>query len=226
MLAPAALLSPSHRVPARGRRRHRVAGPRLVNPAWVDEVEAIRHPCSDDEAGLRRAIDFARENVLHGTGGPFGAVVVDAGSGEVVSAGVNGVELLQDSVAHAEIVALVTAEARLGTYSLAPGSGRYTLYASSEPCAMCLGAILWSGISRVVYAARREDAEAIGFDEGPVLPGSTEYLAARGITVEQGPLRDEAAAVLQRYAERGGTIYNGFGPTVRGNGTATMRTAS
>lgn len=209
MLAPAALLGRSHRVPEHGRRRRLLAGPGLVNPAWVAEVEEIRHPCSDDEAGLRRAIDFARENVLHRTGGPFGAVVVDAGSGEVVSVGVNGVERLQDSVAHAEIVALVAAEARLGTYSLASGSGRYTLYTSCEPCAMCLGAILWSGISRVVYAARREDAEAIGFDEGPVLPGSTEYLAARGIAVEPGLLRDEAAAVLRRYAERGGTIYNG-----------------
>jgi len=181
---------------------------RLANPAWVEEVEEIRHRCPDDEAGLRHAITFAHENVLHGTGGPFGAVVVDADSGEVVSVGVNGVERLHDSVAHAEIVALVAAEARLGSYSLSSGALRYTLYSSCEPCAMCLGAILWSGISRVVYAARREDAEAIGFDEGPVFPGSHEYLAARGIAVEPGPLREEAAAVMRRYVEQGGTIYN------------------
>jgi tRNA(Arg) A34 adenosine deaminase TadA len=74
---------------------------------------------------------------------------------------------------------------------------------------MCLGAILWSGVPRVVYAAHREDAEAIGFDEGPVLPGAAEHLGRRGIVLEAGPLREEAAAVLRLYAERGGPIYNG-----------------
>lgn len=83
------------------------------------------------------------------------------------------------------------------------------LYSSCEPCAMCLGAILWSGVPRVVYAARREDAEAIGFDEGPVFPASVAYLRDRGIVLEPGPLREEAAAVLRVYVERGGLVYNG-----------------
>jgi tRNA(Arg) A34 adenosine deaminase TadA len=168
------------------------------------EIEEIRHPCPDDESGLRHAIDLARENVLHGTGRPFGAVVVDGASREVVGVGVDGVERLQDSVAHAEIVALAAAEARLAAHP--PATVRATLYCSCEPCALCLTAILASSVGRVVHAARREDAVALGFDVGRELPGSSEYLAAReclaarGITVEPGPLRELAAEVMLRSA--------------------------
>lgn len=158
---------------------------------------------------MRLAIELARENVLCGTGGPFGAAIVEDATGRVVAVGVNGVERLQSSLAHAEVVALAEAEAQVGSYSLARGADRLVLYTSSEPCAMCLGAVLWSGIRRIVHAARREDAEAIGFDEGPSLRDPVGELRRRGIVLEQGPLRDEAVAVLRAYAERGGLIYNG-----------------
>jgi tRNA(Arg) A34 adenosine deaminase TadA len=179
-------------------------------PRWVDEVVAA-HPrlSGDDASRLRLAVDLSRENILLGTGGPFGAVVVDDATGEILAAGVNGVERVASSLAHAEMVALAGAEERVGSWSLA-GPGRYVLYSSCAPCAMCLGAILWSGVPRVVYAAQREDAEAIGFDEGPVFPATLDYLRDRGVTVEPGPLREEAAAVLRLYAERGGLVYNSF----------------
>jgi tRNA(Arg) A34 adenosine deaminase TadA len=74
---------------------------------------------------------------------------------------------------------------------------------------MCLGATQWSGVARVVWAATRDDAGRLEFDEGPVFDASFEYLRARGIVLEQGPLRDEAAAILSRYGESGGEIYNG-----------------
>jgi tRNA(Arg) A34 adenosine deaminase TadA len=73
---------------------------------------------------------------------------------------------------------------------------------------MCLGAVLWSGVSRLVAGAGREDAAAINFDEGPVFPESYAYLESRRIATTRGVLRDEAAAVIELYRERGGPIYN------------------
>jgi hypothetical protein len=67
---------------------------------------------------------------------------------------------------------------------------------------------LWSGVTRLVFAATREDATRLNFDEGPVFPESYRYLADRGITVERGRLREEATAVFDLYLERGGPIYN------------------
>jgi tRNA(Arg) A34 adenosine deaminase TadA len=74
---------------------------------------------------------------------------------------------------------------------------------------MCLGATLWSGVSRVVWAATRDDAFRLAFDEGPVFPQSYEYLRRRGIEFREGLLRDEARAVFALYQQRGGAIYNG-----------------
>ena len=91
----------------------------------------------------------------------------------------------------------------------APGMPDHEIATSCEPCAMCLGATLWSGVRRVVYGAAREDASVLGFDEGPVFPESYAYLEERGVSITRGVLRGEARAVLQRYRERQGTIYNG-----------------
>ena len=73
---------------------------------------------------------------------------------------------------------------------------------------MCLGAALWSGVTRIVCGATREDALALGFDEGPVFDASWRYLEARGIEFAHGVLAREARAVLASYAARGGLIYN------------------
>ena len=91
----------------------------------------------------------------------------------------------------------------------APGLPEHELFTSCEPCAMCLGATLWSGVRRVVCGAAREDASRLDFEEGPVFPASYEYLENRGIEIVHNLLRDEARAVLELYRAKDGRIYNG-----------------
>ena len=160
------------------------------------------------EARMRFAIELARQNVAHRTGGPFGAAVFEAVSGRVVGVGVNLVEGSNCSIAHAEMIAITTAQQAVGHYDLSPGGGVYELATSTEPCAMCLGAIPWSGLGRVICGARGEDAAAIGFDEGAKPADWVGELRKRGIEVIRDVLRDEAQAVLQQYAKAGGLIYN------------------
>ena len=85
------------------------------------------------------------------------------------------------------------------------------MVASTEPCAMCFGAIPWSGVTRLVCGARDEDARRIGFDEGPKLPDWRKALQKRGIRVTRDVLREEAVAVLDLYVDLGGPIYNAGG---------------
>lgn len=179
-------------------------------PGWVDDLIDWSRPLRDDAARMRLAVNLSRENIRHGTGGPFGALVVESESGLVVSAGVNQVVQARNSTLHAEVVALVLAERRRGQYSLnAPGLPIHELVTSCEPCAMCLGAALWSGVRRIVWGAGREDASRIAFDEGPVFPESHRYMEERGIALTGGVLADEARAVLTGYQQQGGAIYNG-----------------
>ena len=112
-----------------------------------------------DEGFLGEAIGLAVENVGAGLGGPFGAVVVRGG--EVVGRGANRVTTSHDPTAHAEVVAIRAACARLGTHKL----DGCVIYASCEPCPMCLAAICWARIERLCFAATREDAAAAGFDD-------------------------------------------------------------
>lgn len=155
------------------------------------------------------AVSLADQNMRHNTGGPFGALVVVAQSGEVVALGVNRVESQFCSAAHAEIVALSLAQRLMGSWSLADTRlGALQLVTSCEPCAMCFGAIPWSGVSSVLCGATTADAEASGFDEGAKPRDWIAALEQRGIEVRTGVLRDEAARVLARYAAGGHTIYN------------------
>lgn len=159
---------------------------------------------------MRLAIALSRENVVQGSGGPFAAAIFERESGRLIAVGVNSVTRLNNCVLHGEIVAFMMAQARLGNFSLgAPGMPPHELVTSCEPCAMCLGAILWSGVTRVVMGASRQDATALEFEEGPVFPESYRYLESRGIEIVREVLRAEARAVLELYRERGGTIYNG-----------------
>ena len=178
-------------------------------PEWVASfVDRDRHYPTDEER-MRLAVDLSRENVVRGTGGPFGAAIFEAATGRLVDVGVNSVVRLNNCTLHGEMVAFMTAQARLGSYSLAtPGLPAHDLVTSCEPCAMCIGATLWSGVRRVVCGASREDAMALQFDEGPVFPETYRYLEARGIEFVRGVLRDEARAVLALYRERGGRVYN------------------
>lgn len=162
-------------------------------PRWIDDLLATgeRYVSDDDKVGL--AIELARRNVLQRTGGPFGAAVFAVGGDRPVGVGVNLVERAHNSVLHAETVAVMHAEHELRAHGLR----RHELFASGEPCAMCLGATHWAEVERLVFAALREDAHAVGYDEGPVFPESYRYLEARGLRVVGGVRREESADVLR-----------------------------
>jgi tRNA(Arg) A34 adenosine deaminase TadA len=179
-------------------------------PAWVDDSIDWNARYTSDEERMRLAIAVSRENVERDTGGPFGAAIFESESGRLVSVGMNSVVRLNNCTLHAEMVAFMTAQRRLGSFTLnAPQLPSHDLVTSCEPCAMCLGATLWSGVRRVVFGAGREDAARLQFDEGPVFPESYRYLEERGVTIVRGVLRSEAAEVLERYRAKAGTIYNG-----------------
>lgn len=189
----------------------RVLDPVIVElPPWVERHVDWSRRRMDDGDKMDLAITLSRENVIRGTGGPFGAVVLERGSGRVVSVGVNLVVPANNSVLHAEMVAFMMAQSRIGSYTLgAEGMPEHELVTSCDPCAMCLAATLWAGIRRVVSGASHKDAKKVHFDEGPVFSRSREYLEARGIEFVREVRREEARAVLELYASRGGIVYNG-----------------
>lgn len=182
----------------------------IANPPWLAALAEDGRPYASDEDKMRLAVALARENVMRAAGGPFGAAVFEIGTGRLVAAGVNSVVRLRNSALHAEMVALMVAQRRRGTFSLgAAGLPAHELVSSCEPCAMCLGAILWSGVRRVVCGAAGDDARRLEFEEGPVFPSTYRYLEARGIAFIRDVLVEEARAVFDLYRERGGPIYNG-----------------
>ena len=179
-------------------------------PAWVDDVVDWDRRYATDEERMRLAVAVARENVVRDTGGPFGAAIVERESGRLLAVGMNSVVRLNNSALHGEMVAFMMAQQRLGSYTLNLPDGRgHEMVTSCEPCAMCLGATLWSGVKRVVFGAAREDAARLDFDEGPVFAASYRYLEDRGLEIVGPLLRDEARDVLELYRTRRGTIYNG-----------------
>ena len=182
-------------------------------PRWVDGFLAGQGSVfAEGDARMRLALELAERNAVERTGGPFGAAVLERVTGRLISVGVNVVTAQNCSVGHAEIMALGLAQRRLGSYDLSSvGEGDYELVTSVAPCAMCLGAICWSGVRAVVCGARGSDAESIGFDEGPKPGDWVEMLGRRGISVCQDVQREGARAALQHYADTGGEIYNGRG---------------
>ena len=185
--------------------------PRVVveYPDWVREIVDWDAALSTDEDRMRLAIRLSHENVERGTGGPFGALVVERDSGRLVSVGMNSVVRLHNCTLHGEMVAFMMAQQRVRSYTLnAPGLPVHELVTSCEPCAMCLGTALWSGVRRIVCGASREDATQLRFEEGPVFAQSYTYLEDRGVAIRRNVLRAEARAVLERYRAKGGPIYN------------------
>jgi guanine deaminase len=130
------------------------------------------------EPFLRRAVELATNNVRLGRGGPFGAVIVRDGA--IVAEGVNTVTPSNDPTAHAEVNAIRIACQTLGRFDLRG----CVLYASCEPCPMCLGAIYWARLDALYYAATREDAAAAGFDDS--------------LLYEEIPKLDEARRLMTR----------------------------
>lgn len=181
---------------------------RIELPHWLEDfVSAWSEPLVSAEQRMRLAVALSAENVKHHTGGPFGAIVVEDSSNRLVGVGVNLVTTLELSIAHAEMVAISLAQSGLNHWNLG-AQVDVQLVTSCEPCAMCFGAVPWSGVSSLIWGACREDAEAAGFDEGDKPDNWAETLEKRGIRTQGGVLREEAAAVLAQYAQREGAIYH------------------
>ncbi|MDY0213506.1 MAG: nucleoside deaminase [Desulfuromonadaceae bacterium] len=180
-------------------------------PPWITALEhsAKASRFTADAAKMNWVLELARRNIADG-GGPFAAAIFALDSGELIAPGVNRVVALNCSVLHAEMFAIMLAQQRLGNFSLNPESGSgYELVTSTEPCAMCLGAIPWAGLKRLVCGARDQDARAVGFDEGDKPEHWVSSLEQRGISITRDICRTEAAELLQEYARNSGEIYNG-----------------
>jgi tRNA(Arg) A34 adenosine deaminase TadA len=176
-------------------------------PAWIAELVDGSRIYRDADARIALAVQLARLNVDHASGGPFGAAIFDD-DGRVVAVGVNRVEPLRSSLAHAEIVALAGAQQKLGRARLDDDGRHYTLASSSQPCCQCYGAVVWAGINELLVAARTEDTESLaGFDEGPLPSDWIGELERRGIRVQRDLRREAACEVLRLYAARGGARY-------------------
>ena len=172
-------------------------------PAWVhSEVDADRI-YADAESRIALAIDLSRHNVAHRSGGPFGAAVFNE-AGRLIGIGVNRVLPTQCSSAHAEILALSSSQQRLQRHRLNEDGARITLATSSQPCAMCYGAVLWAGVDELLIGARNDDVQTLaGFDEGPLPADWIGELERRGVRVQRDLMRDHARDVLRAYGESG-----------------------
>jgi guanine deaminase len=148
-----------------------------------------------DNPFMARAIQLSIENVHSGRGGPFGAVIVKDGA--TVAEGANQVTSTQDPTAHAEMLAIRGACAKLGVFEL-PGCEIYT---SCEPCPMCLGAIYWARLSRVYFANAAADAASIGFDDSLIYREIALPLAQRAIPMSQ-MMREQALAAFRAWQEK------------------------
>jgi tRNA(Arg) A34 adenosine deaminase TadA len=178
----------------------------LTLPDWLDDIPVPTFEQEDDHAKIGFALELAKSHIEHDTGGPFAAFIYSRKRRAILSLGVNVVVPQHCAVGHAEIMALAMAQQQEACYELS--DLECELISSCEPCGMCLGAILWSGISRLVYSATTQDAEAIGFDEGLKPKGWKNACGQRGMTVASPVRVEEGVAVLRTYAANGKTIYN------------------
>lgn len=148
-----------------------------------------------DEKFMCRAIELAQKGMETGAGGPFGAVIVK--DGEIVGEGCNRVTSTNDPTAHAEIVAIRAACQNLNSFQLE----NCTIYTSCEPCPMCLGAIYWARPAQVFYAATREDAAQIGFDDKFIYEEIEKEFAHRQMNFIN-LLRDEGVRVFENWTSK------------------------
>lgn len=138
----------------------------------------------DKKDFMRQAVKLSEESIRNG-GGPFGAVIVK--DGEIVAAGANSVTKNCDPTAHAEVSAIRSAAAELGTFDLEGCE----IYTSCEPCPMCLGAIYWAHLDKIYYANTKTDAKDIGFDDSFIYDEIALDKSQRKLKMEQ--LSDEKA---------------------------------
>ena len=146
-----------------------------------------------DKQFLERALELAQEHSADGLHGPFGAIIVK--DGNIIGEGWNQVVETNDPTAHAEVVALRAASQHENNFDL---SGA-TVYASCEPCPMCFAASYWAKVSRVVYAASKEDAAAIGFDDDFIYKEINLPHEDRSIEFAQ-ELHEQGKGLLEKWA--------------------------
>ncbi len=174
---------------------------------YVDELDEIYIEKLEDRMSF--VLDITRRNIEEGTGGPFGAAIFEKESGKLVSVGVNVVVAQSNCTAHAEMVAFMMAGKQIGSYSLkGKNQPAHQLIASAQPCAMCMGATVWSGVRELVFGSLRCDIQNINnFDEGPIPEKWKDELAKRGINVVEGVLRDKAIEIHKLYQRTSGMVY-------------------
>jgi tRNA(Arg) A34 adenosine deaminase TadA len=182
----------------------------IILPEWVSiligEDERSYHSV---EERMRLVIGLARLNIRKG-GGPFAAAIFDSQTQRLIAPGINMVVKNNCSVLHAEMVAIMVAQKIIGSYTLASDPARhFELVTTTEPCAMCMGAIPWSGVQGIVCGARDADARAYGFDEGIKPVAWIQRLSEIGISVQGDVLREDSLTLFREYAEISGIIYNG-----------------
>jgi guanine deaminase len=148
-----------------------------------------------DNPFMARAIQLSLDNVLSGQGGPFGAVIVK--DGNIVAEGVNQVTSRNDPTAHAEVVAIREACAKLGSFSLTGCE----IYTSCEPCPMCLGAIYWAHLTCVYFGNVAAEASKVGFDDSFIYHEFAKPLAQRSIPMVQ-MMHEEALVAFRAWQEK------------------------
>ncbi|MBR2326642.1 MAG: nucleoside deaminase [Alistipes sp.] len=148
---------------------------------------------TEDRRFMQMAIDLSIENVKSG-GGPFGAVIVR--DGEVIATGTNRVTATNDPTAHAEVSAIRTACHKEQNFKLTG----CTCYTSCEPCPMCLSALYWAGVERIIYGNTKDDAKAINFDDSFIYDEIAKPYAQRAIPAFNF-MREEALAAFRLWAE-------------------------
>lgn len=152
-----------------------------------------------DNPFMARAILLSIENVRLGRGGPFGAVIVkDSG---IIAEAANQVTTTHDPTAHAEVLVIRAACAKLGVFELQDCE----IYTSCEPCPMCLGAIYWARLARVFFANAASDASKIGFDDSLIYSELARPHAQRLIPMVQ-MMREEALAAFRAWQEKSDKI--------------------
>ena len=137
---------------------------------------------------MRRAIALARMGAAAPGGGPIGCVIVL--DGEIIGEGHNEVDALNDATAHAEVVSMRRAGARIGS----PQFRGATLYSTLQPCGMCTMASIWSSVARIVYGAEREQVHEMYFENRHFETMDFIRDAFRDdMTIEGGVLAEECA---------------------------------
>jgi len=183
----------------------------LTLPDWAAaHLATLPGQFPDPEARMALILDLARRNFEQDTGGPFAAGVFERDGGRLVAIGVNRVVASGCSSAHAEVMALGLAQKRLGSYDLGgPGLPDHELVVNWRPCAMCYGALLWSGVRQLTIPGSGPELEELtGFDEGPVHPEWREQLARRGIATRDQVLRAEAVELFRHFQRSARVVYN------------------